>query len=94
MKTKNCRVRVKDIKQGITIFVSHPVYGINEYVVDSKPFIHKSIVYSRDVQRYTKMDLFTAIHSVFVMQGLSPVNLIITGEHSLNANTQKHGREK
>ena len=38
MKTKNTRVRIKDIKQGVTIYTSHPVYGIEKRFLLSKPF--------------------------------------------------------
>ena len=38
MSIKNTRVRLKDIKAGATIYVSHPVYGIDTVKVLSKPF--------------------------------------------------------
>jgi hypothetical protein len=38
MKTSNVKVRLKDIRQGVTIYVSHPVYGINKYFVTSRPY--------------------------------------------------------
>jgi hypothetical protein len=41
MKTKNCRVRVDQIKNGVRVFTSHPVYGIDERKVIGKPFISK-----------------------------------------------------
>ena len=41
MKTKNTRVRAKDIKQGVTIYVSHPVYGIEKRLIESKPYTNK-----------------------------------------------------
>ena len=41
MKTKNVKVRVKDIKQGVTIYIAHPVYGIEKVEVTSKPYINK-----------------------------------------------------
>ena len=39
MKTKNVRVRVKDIKQGVTIYIAHPAYGIEEAVVVTRPYV-------------------------------------------------------
>jgi hypothetical protein len=39
MKTKNVKVRVKDIKQGIRVFVAHPFYGIVENKISSKPYL-------------------------------------------------------
>lgn len=41
MKTKNVKVRMQDIKQGATIYVAHPVYGINKYIIKGKPFLSK-----------------------------------------------------
>lgn len=41
MKTKNVKVRMQDIKQGVTIYVAHPVYGINKYIIKGKPFLSK-----------------------------------------------------
>ena len=38
MKTKNVRVRVKDIKQGVQIFRSHPFFGVEEIQVKSRPY--------------------------------------------------------
>jgi len=47
MKTKNVTVKMKDIKAGVTIFVAHPVYGIDEYIVTSKPYpvFHSQSIY-------------------------------------------------
>lgn len=40
MKTKNCRVRLKDIKQGRIIYVASPEFNsINVYLIKSKPFL-------------------------------------------------------
>lgn len=41
MKTKNVKVRAKDVKHGVTIYTAHPVYGIDSYVVLGKPYINK-----------------------------------------------------
>lgn len=41
MKTKKCRVRVKDIKQGITIYASHPFLGIAKMKILGKPYKNK-----------------------------------------------------
>jgi hypothetical protein len=38
MKTANVKVRLKDLKQGVTIYISHPVYGIDKLLVASKPY--------------------------------------------------------
>ena len=38
---KNTRVRVKDIKAGRTIYIAHPVYGIEEVRITSRPYINK-----------------------------------------------------
>lgn len=35
---KNTRVRVKDIKQGRTIYIAHPVYGIEKVVLVGRPY--------------------------------------------------------
>ena len=39
MKTANVKVRVKDVRKGVTMYTAHPVYGINKYMVDGKPFM-------------------------------------------------------
>jgi hypothetical protein len=43
MKTKNCKVRTKDIRAGVTIYTGHPVYGIRTCVVTSKPYMERGI---------------------------------------------------
>lgn len=43
MKTANVKVRVKDVRQGVTLYTAHPVYGIDRYVVCGKPFLNKGI---------------------------------------------------
>lgn len=37
---KNTRVRVKDIKAGVTIYVAHPVYGIEKRVIAGRPYMN------------------------------------------------------
>lgn len=43
MKTKNVKVRLKDVKQGVTVYTAHPVYGIDIYRFESKPYWHPSV---------------------------------------------------
>lgn len=43
MKTKNTRVRVKDIKHGAIIYTAHPFFGIRKSVVKSRPYMEKGI---------------------------------------------------
>jgi len=43
MKTANVKVRVKDVRQGVTMYTAHPVYGINQYVAAGKPFMVQGI---------------------------------------------------
>lgn len=43
MKTSNVKVRVKDVRQGVTMYTAHPVYGIESYKVMSKPFMNSDI---------------------------------------------------
>lgn len=43
MKTANTRVRVKDIKQGVTLYTAHPVYGIRKAVAIGKPYMINGI---------------------------------------------------
>lgn len=43
MKTAKVKVRVKDVRQGVTMFTAHPVYGINKYVATGKPFMVQGI---------------------------------------------------
>lgn len=42
MKTKNVKVRLKDIKVGRRIFTAHPLLGIDEWWVVSKPYLTTS----------------------------------------------------
>lgn len=39
MRTKNVKVKLKDVKAGVTMYVSHPVYGIEKHIVLGKPFL-------------------------------------------------------
>lgn len=43
MSIKNTRLRLKDIRAGITVYVSHPVYGIEQYKILSKPYMNGTI---------------------------------------------------
>lgn len=43
MKTKNTRVRVKDIKSGRIIYTAHPFFGIRKTIVKSRPYMVKGI---------------------------------------------------
>lgn len=40
MQASKVKVRLKDIRHGVKVFVAHPVYGIDEYTLLSRPF-HK-----------------------------------------------------
>ena len=51
MKTKNTRVRVRDIKQGVMIHTAHPVYGISSYLVVSRPYMVEGIGLFMKVKR-------------------------------------------
>lgn len=43
MKTKNVKVRIKDIKHGRIIYTAHPFFGIDKTIVKSKPYMVKGI---------------------------------------------------
>jgi len=43
MKTKNTKVRIKDLHHGAIIYRSHPVYGIEQIIVRGKPYVEKDI---------------------------------------------------
>ncbi len=43
MKTKNCRVRVKDVKAGAVFYRSHPVFGIEEIHILGRPAMVQGI---------------------------------------------------
>ena len=43
MKTKNTKARLKDIKAGVTLYVVHPVYGIEKLTVMDRPYMHNSV---------------------------------------------------
>ena len=38
MRTKKCKVRVKDVTHGLVIYTAHPVYGIVTRKVVGKPY--------------------------------------------------------
>ena len=40
MQVSKVKVRLKDIRHGVKVYVAHPVYGIDEYTLLSRPF-HK-----------------------------------------------------
>ena len=40
MKTKNVKVKLKDLKQGKVFYTAHPVYGIDTWVCQGKPKIY------------------------------------------------------
>jgi hypothetical protein len=41
MKTKNCKVRVKDIKQGVTVYRAN-FYGTEKIFITGRPHLNKS----------------------------------------------------
>jgi len=43
MKTANVKVRVKDVKAGVTLYTAHPVYGIDKAFVVSRPYFDKGV---------------------------------------------------
>lgn len=43
MKTKNVKVRLKDVKAGVTMYVAHPVYGIEKHFVLGLPYQNSNI---------------------------------------------------
>lgn len=43
MKTKNVRVRPQDLKQGVTVFKVHPIYGIEKYLITGRPYMHNDV---------------------------------------------------
>lgn len=41
MKTSNVKLRMKDIRAGVTFYSAHPVYGIQKFVATSLPYKNK-----------------------------------------------------
>jgi hypothetical protein len=56
MKTKNVRVRAKDIKQGVRIFISHPFFGVEELLVAGRPYVSKysGFIFVKAVTEYSQ----------------------------------------
>ena len=60
MKTKNTRVRVKDVRQGRVVYIAHPVYGIRREVIASIPYIEKGIgLFVKCVSKYSFAKTFS-----------------------------------
>jgi hypothetical protein len=64
MKTKNVKVRVKDIKAGVAIYTSHPIYGIESSVVVGKPFMISGIGLFYKVKVTSKYGDYRTEHSI------------------------------
>lgn len=64
MKTKNVKVRVKDIKAGVTVYTAHPVYGIEKSVVINKPFMIKGSGLFFKVNSISKYGDYETEHSI------------------------------
>ena len=58
MKTKNVKVKLKDLKQGKIFYTAHPVYGIDTWVCQGKPKI-----YNHKVTNYKS--LFVPASSIY-----------------------------
>ncbi|MBF84513.1 MAG: hypothetical protein CL489_08570 [Acidobacteria bacterium] len=43
MKTKNVRIRLKDIRKGKTVYIAHPKFGVVRAIINSKPFMNRDI---------------------------------------------------
>tara|TARA_B100000700_G_C14978708_1_gene825221 strand:- start:285 stop:677 length:393 start_codon:yes stop_codon:yes gene_type:complete len=41
MKTKNVRIRLKDIRKGKSVYVAHPRFGVTRLIIMSKPYMEK-----------------------------------------------------
>ena len=78
MKTKNTKARLKDIKAGVTLYVSHPVYGIEKLIVIGRPYIHKSVgshfVQVKQESRWSTSGFFTDSRSLRDMGVTSTYN--------------------
>lgn len=76
MKTANVKVRVKDIKAGITLYTAHPVYGIDKCLVLGKPYIDKGVkslfVKTRTHSRFGTYDGTNSL----VDMGITPGNSV------------------
>lgn len=55
MKTANVKVRVKDVKAGVTAYRSHPVYGIEKIIFMGKPYQHMGIGLFVDVMKESRL---------------------------------------
>jgi hypothetical protein len=41
MKTANTKVRLKDLRAGVTVYTAHPHYGIEKRVILGRPYVSK-----------------------------------------------------
>ena len=39
MQTSKVKVRLKDIRAGVTVYTAHPVYGVDKAFITSRPFM-------------------------------------------------------
>jgi hypothetical protein len=70
MKTKNVRVRLQDIKHGQTVYISHPVFGIDKVTIVGKPFVSK----------YTKSLFVNMLHSNGIIEDRSLLDAGVIGD--------------
>lgn len=47
MKTKNVKIKPKDIKAGVTAYIAHPFLGIDKVVFTSRPYVGKHSEFPR-----------------------------------------------
>lgn len=75
MKTANVKVREKDIKQGVTIYVAHPVYGIDKYRIKGKPYLHKVVncmfVDVEHILENNSFNTYTSLRDCGIIKGSS-----------------------
>ena len=61
MKTKNVKVKVKDVKQGRIIYTAHPVYGIVKKLITSAPYMVAGIGLFAKCKTFKKMEFVWTI---------------------------------
>lgn len=67
MKTKNVKVKLKDVRAGVTAYVSHPIYGIRRIQFRGVPYMEKRIglfVPTREENQYAENGFYEGTSSL------------------------------
>lgn len=60
MQASKVKVRLKDIRHGVKVYVAHPVYGIDEYILQGRPFTKHSLNFPSHLGDWVKVRVKTS----------------------------------